>query len=1084
MFNSIRNYIQFGNNTQTNNILVNPKIDTSIKRIEKDFFDGNFKQAIDDLDSLITDNNNESLKSVKYQLLLLKASYLMQFSKMDEFQEIIEFIETEYKNFIEIKFKEFKLTLMAFNKNEEFFEFSKQLRLETPNSKPQGHFNIVFYLNSGDVPRAKEVFEKEIINTKYRDKLLLIGGHIYSNLYEYAENEIINFDNADKYYREAMETEKLSFLDKLQIQGFYATYLLNSNFQNKIPKEDLLFSVEDYKKSLDVVLENEKYFNVDYMKIAIENYIHMLVYLGLKDEYNEFYKKHEKNLSIKHYIQYSGGNDTEYEHNKIQEYILSNQELSDLLVYSSLILNSSDTNIKEIIKFLQINMKFLYEHSFISYVYVKGQILLSNEIETDLIKYLEEHKYDDLDTLLAFVETSHYIHAEISNKNIDKLIELSLDENTLQARILDVIILLKKLNRRREYLDLALAKQGIFNSIIFETLKICDKDENLHFKDFEYFINNISNQDYYSAIIGNIYVKHDRPEKAFNYYYLESKRNDNIEAMFALLQVTWDYYNKSLKIFENSKQREIFNLLIAKKEGLTLENLIFLLQYSIHILKDTRQILPIVNQELLNLDIQNLDNKIKIVLSNIFTQTEFGLADYKDIFLYDANLCLVQNRFLAKLKKLKWSSKPKELTLKDFQYQFNEFCKKSIGKVYFKNNYTVLEENERNYGLTSIDDDECFLKKQDDTYKEKSLFHRVVGPFAFRCANPNMTSLTVNENSEDPLSEFFEFMDNRTNNTKDLFSRYSENTFQGLYILSQKKYINYFTLIPYLLNNENMNFNSLHINYLPQERKKILTLSSIVFLHEINQLEVVLQRDDIVIQQTLVNWLKDYLQNMDYTNRPQDFSYLDEKGHKFIPITDESIAEAKEFKNVLLNITKSILKCKIIDDTSENLPIKEAFLTLSPHVGVQEYQALAYYISHNYQIISENNIFDMLFDVMKFNKNFISNSMALLTETLKRDTYRGLITGLHMKKYKYVLNENYVDGLLDFMKKHDISNLLDEEKELIKIANNYGFLDKIKQYYTNKFKVLYPKTTLPIKINFDENIEKIFDFIEIKIQNV
>jgi len=34
-------------------------------------------------------------------------------------------------------------------------------------------------------------------------------------------------------------------------------------------------------------------------------------------------------------------------------------------------------------------------------------------------------------------------------------------------------------------------------------------------------------------------------------------------------------------------------------------------------------------------------------------------------------------RHLAKLKKLKWSSKPKELTLEDFQYQFNKFCKKS-----------------------------------------------------------------------------------------------------------------------------------------------------------------------------------------------------------------------------------------------------------------------------------------------------------------------------------------------------------------------------------------------------------------------
>lgn len=1049
MFNSIKNYIQFGNNTQTNNILVNPKIDTSIKRIEKDFFDGNFKQAIDDLDSLVTDNNNESLKSVKYQLLLLKASYLMQFRKMDEFKEIIELIETEYKNFIEIKFKEFKLTLMAFNKNEEFFEFSKQLRIETPNSKPQGHFDIVFYLNSGDVARAKEVFEKEIINTKYRDKLLLIGGHIYSNLYEYTQNEINIFNYADEYYKEALQTEKLSFLDKLQIKGFYATYLLNSNFQNKIPNGELLFSVEDYKKSLDIVLENEKYFNVDYMKIVIENYIHILVYLGLKDEYNEFYKKYEKILSIKHYIQYCGVNEIEYEHNKIQEYILKNQELNDLLVYSSLILNSSDKNVEEITKFLQTKTECLYEHSFIPYAYVKGQILLSNEIETDLIKYLEEHKYNDIDTLLAFIETSHYIHNEISNKDIDKLIELSLDESNLQARILDVIKLLKKLDRRKEYLDLALNKQSTFSSIIFETLKICEKDENLHFTDFEYFINNITNQDYYSAIIGNIYVKHDRPDKAFNYYYLESKRNNNQEAMIALLKVTWDHFNISHKILENSKQVEIFNLLIARKEHLKLQDLIFLLMYAIHILKDTRQILPIVNQELLNLDITNLDNLLKVSLSNIFTQTSFGiLSNYNDIFLYDANLCLVQD-----------------------------------SKTYILNDYTILEENKNNFGLHLIDDNDYFLKKQDNTYKKESLFHRLVGHFAFRCENPNMIQMKLDEDSEEPLHELFDFMNQRTNHTKDLFQRYSDEIHIGLYALAHD-YKDYFTLIPYLLNSNTINFNSLHINYLPKERKKILTLSSIIFLNEINQLEVVLKRDDIVIQQTLVSWLKDYSQKIDYTNMPHDFTYLDEEGHKFIPFTDDNIKQAEKFKASILEIINEILKCEIIDDTSENLPIKETYSMLAPHIGSQEYKALAYCINHNYQIISENNVFDMLFDTLKNNKIFISNSMALLTETLNRDTYRSLIIDLHMKKYKYVLNENYVDRLLDFMKKHDVSNLLYKEKELIKIANSYGFLDKIKQYYKNKFKVLYPKTILPIKTNFDENIEKIFDFIEIKIQNV
>lgn len=908
------------------NITINPKIDVSIRRIEKDFFDGNFRQAVEDLNDLIKDNSSEALKSVKYQLLLLKASFLMQFRKIDEFEELIELIENKYSNELKsdngTKFEELKLTLMAFNKDEEFFEFSKQIRRDTPNSKPQGHFDIIFYLNSGNFQEAKEIFDIEIKNEKYKKHLLMIGGHIYSSLYRDKTDDVDIFNNADKYYTEALKTENINFLDKLQIQGFYAITLLNKNFQDKVFQNDLPFSIEDYKKSLDIVLENEVYFNPEYIKILIENYIYVLFYLRLKDEYNQFYKKYEQNLSIKHYIQYCDVNNIEYKHEKIQKSILTNNRLDDLLIYSSLIPDSTDKDIIEIIRFLKKKNELLYRHSSMLYSYIKGQILLSNEIETDLIKYLEERKHNDIDTLLAFIETEKYLSMDIQDNDINKLIEFAEFENNLQQKILDVIKLLSRLGKRKEYLDLALAKQNVFNSVILETLKICDMDKDLHFKDFENFINGISNKDYYGTIIGNIYIKHDKHKKAFAYYYQEYKKNNRVDIMLAMLQVAGNYYHSSHQILEDSKQREIFNALIAKQEDLNIENLIFLLQYSIYILKDTRQILPIVNQELLNLDIKNLDNSIQVMLSNIFMQTSFGvLSNYNDMFLYDANLCLVQD-----------------------------------GKTYFQNNYTTLEENKNNFGLYVIDDNEYFLKKQDNTCKKESLFHRLVGPFAFRCENPNMIEMKLDEDSEDPLHELFDFMNQHTNHTKDLFQRYSDEIYIGLYALASKTYKNYFTLIPYLLNSKTINFNSLHINYLPKERKKILTLSSIIFLSEINQLEFVLERDDIVIQQTLVNWLKDYSQTIDYTNMPQDFTYLDEEGHKFILFTDDNIKQAENFKASIFKIINKILKCEIIDDTSENLPIKGTYSMLAPLIGNQEYRALAYCINHDFQIISENNI--------------------------------------------------------------------------------------------------------------------------------
>jgi hypothetical protein len=1040
MINKISTWFQIGNNTQNNTVLINPKIDVTLKRIEKDFSGGNFKQAVEDLDKLITDNSSEDSKSVKYQLLLIKADFLMQFRNINDFKELLDHIEKEYKTFIDTKFKELKLTLFALTNNQEFFELSKQMRLETPNSLSQRHLDIVFYLNSRDVERAKELFEEEIKITQSRNKLLLIGGHIYSNLYRDDKEDISIFNNADMYYKELLETEKISFLDKMQIQGFYAITLLNKKFQNKIVQNTLLFSVLDYKNSLDIVLENGIYFSPEYIKILVENYSYIFSYLRQKDEYNGFYKKYENDLSIKHYIHYCTINEIQLDHQKIQESILKNPQLDDLLIYTSLVLHDSALNSDEIIKFMQSNKKFIYEHSSIVYNYVKAYILQDKEIDTEIFKYLEDNRHRDLNILVAYIESNLYIKKQISDVDIAKLIEFSLAEDVFFIRILHVIKLLQQLGKRKDYLDLALTKQNVFVNIIFETLKICYEDENLLFQDFEFFVGNIAEKDSYNSILGDIYAKFDRLDIAFNYYYLEYKKNDNLVMMLTILQVVADYYHKSHHILEETKQREVFNALIAKEKELNLESLIFLLSYALHILKDTRQILPLLNQKLLNTDIENLNNALKIQLSDIY-MTQYGLNN-KEMFLYELNLCLVQN-----------------------------------GKKYIKNTYSVAEVNQKKFGFIAIDANEYFLKKQDNTYKEESLFHKIVGVFAFKCENPSLIPITFDQDSENPLSDFFAFMDEQASKTKELFQRYSDNIPVGLYALANDDYKNYFTLIPYLLNNQSINFNSLHVNYVPKETKKILTLSSIVLLHELNQLDAVLQRDDIVIQQTVVNWLQEYFAKINCVNMPRTFTYLNEAGHEFVPLTENSIEEATKFKAFVLSLLTRILKCTIINDVSENLPLKEAKI-LGPLIGIQEYQALAYCINHNYQIISENNIFDMLFETLKLNKGFISNTTVFLENILEYEKRRSLILDLHRKNYKYVLSANYANNLIAFMERGDVSNIKNEEKELIKIANGYGFLENIKKYYNDKFKVLFPKTVLPIKTFFDENIEKLLKIIE------
>jgi len=1044
MFNIVINLFSKSNTEQTNITSINPKIDTTIQIIKKNFFDGSFKEAIDNLNSLIEENSAETLKSIKYQLLILKADFFLNLRKIEEFKKLLLHIETEYQSELQqdnnIKFKELKLTLLSLEKHKNFFDFANKLILETPNSKPIEHLEIMYYLNNGDIKKAKEIFDKEIKNTKYRNKLLLMGGHIYSKLYEISNYNKDFFDIADNYYREALEVENLSFLEKLQIQGFYTSYLLNNNFNGKISKKDLIFSVKDYKNSLETVLKAEEYFDENYINIIIENYIYTLAYLGLEEEYKKLYEGKKDKLSIKHYIQYCGVKNIPLNHEFIQKEILQNNSINDLLTYTSLIFNSSNENIEKIVNFLQKNNNFLYKYGFILYSYIKGKILLNLQIEENIKRYLKENKSNDINILLAYIEQVYSEKKQIDNDDIKHLIELAKNENNFKFIILDVIEILKKINKRKEYLDIALSKQNIFSSIIFETLKICFEDENLILKEFEYFLQKIENKDIYPTIIGNIYAKYNKYDKSFEYYCIEFKKNPKLEISLVLLQCVLNHYYNTKEILNNHEK--VFNFILTKSEELSLEQLFFLLEYSIRILEDTKQITFIINKKLLKLDIKNLDNNIKIILSNFYIGTRFNEQVFK-LFLHNQNECLYDG-----------------------------------SKKYISNKYEILKDNINNFGFVVIDEDEYFVKSNDEkNYHKESLIHKICEPYAYIEDNPNVMMIDVPDG-------ILEFIEKDKNNKKDLFEKYSNGTHSiGLYTLSQNSYKNYFTLIPYLLNNDKITFNSLPINCLQKNVRKILTFSSILLLDEIGYLDKILERDDIVIPKSLTNWLKKYLEEINNSNMPIDISYIDYDKPKFIPYTHEKEKEAQEFKEKVSKLLIKLLGCNKIDDTSEHLPIKEAFQHLAPDIGEQEYYALSYCVNHNYQIISENNIFSMLFNKMKINNNFISNSICLLNDILSYEEYRSLILQLNNKNYQYLLNNNYLKDLISFMYLYEIKKLHQEEKELIRIANKYKLLNPILQYYKNKFEVLYPKRVVPYKTFFDKNIEELLKIIGNKDKN-
>jgi len=1031
-------FFQRGNNTLNNTIIYDANIGTSLKRIDKDFKEGNIKQACDDLNSLIEENKT-NLK-IKYQLLIKKISFLFSLRRYDESKSLLENIEKNYSDFIDINYEELKLIELSLNKQEKvFFELVDKIIAESTRSSNRTKFELMYYLNTKDTIKAKEVFENLEESIQRSKEYALMGGYLYSDLNDY--------EKADLFYQIAL-SQNLSFFDKSTIAGFYGTDMINKHMYGLKLNDSDNQKLVKYKEIIETILNQEEYFNTEYIENLKLNYLFILGLLNDVEKYIEFYRQAVdiENIFIHHYFNWCNLTQTPIDHQLVQEKTLKNE--SELLLYYCSLLELGNDDSKKIISFVEEHKKYIFGNQYIFLFYIRAKVFFKEDINNEFKDFLTTHKYENIEYLLAYlltIKTDLYSHGDMQ-----KLIEFATNESQIFKRILESLDMLMKSGHRREYLDLALVHQEKFPQVIAKTLELCSEDQNLLIHDFEYFAENIHSEE--AIIIGaiaDIYAKFDIYDRSFEYFYSIFKEgNQNKDILLKMIEISFRFYQKTDGILDEKREKEIYDILIVDKAKLEFRDLIFLFQYSLIVLKDTKQILPMLNTKLLETNIENLEKEIKIELSNLYTQTTIGMhSNFKQLFIYEDNICYVKN-----------------------------------GKTYLKG-YEVAEINKNNFGFNVIDNNKFFKIKYDPQYKEESIFHRIVGPFAYKVDNPNMIPIQVNLDAENPFEDFFSFADKMGKQEKDLFQRYSKEDFYGLYSLAKYDYANYFTLIPFLLEHQDYSLNSLKPSFII-DRKKILTLSSIIFLNHLNYLDAVLSMRDIVIQQTTINWLREYIEDYSPISRPTNFSYIDNDKPKFIPYTKEEEKQAIQFKDELIELIQKLLRYEIVDDTNENLPIVGAYKMLAEEMGRQEYHAFAYCIHYNYQIISENNIFEILFDTFGYNKLFISNSFALLCNILDEKKVYSLQEKLFENNYKYLLNCPDTNAILRGINYSGFRNILNNKLILyFNIWYRYGCLDKLIKEYIDKYKVLYPKIILPKRDIFSDNMEhllKILDFEEMK----
>ncbi len=1026
MMNRILSFFNIGNIVQQNIVNIDCDLINNItNNIKKDFFDGNISKAINELDNLINKYDSKEHQKISYNLFLLRANFYIYLQKIDEFEKLISYLEKNYHDFLDIHFQELKLTLLSLqNKKEDFLSLVNDILIKK-DSLPKAYFEMMYYLNN-DVKKAKEIYDS--FEKKSSFNILYNGFLIYSKLYEITQQKEY-FDIANDIVQEIKKIKKdLNFFERLSIDGFYGLSKINNFLMGK--KDNINFDINNYKKLIEIIIENKEYFNGWYLQKIINIYLYILLYQNRTKEYKQTALKYTNLISNFHYLNYLNLENKELDHQVLQEKAKKNDE--DFIFYITLLFEKIKEKDKNEIKDFLLNYdnKYILKNDYLIYIYCK----FFKEIPKTIKKYVEKNKYKNLYTLLSFMNLSK----NITNEDLNHLIQLAEKENNIFGLIYDVLIILQKNKKIKELLNLSIKKQETFENIVFKTLKIMYNDYNITYDEFKYFLEHIKIEKEHYAIIGNIFVKFERYKEAFEYFlnvYEENK--DNTEVIIALLQLIWNYYNISNEILDKDKQTELFSNLLSKSKHLSLNEVVFLFLYSLYLIKDTNQTIQILNQRLLNIKEKENDfnNDLFSSLTNLYL-LHFD-AKYENLFFIENNECLIDKEYKT---------------------------------IYIKQDYHIDNFN-INLDIKKIDEIE-YLSLKEKEYKKESFLQVILSNIIFTEKNPNIIALRVDMKDDNPLKELFDFIEKTKRNEIELFEAYSKGNYLiGLYNLAKNDYKNYFTLIPYLLNLK-WNFNSLELNYI--NRPKILTFSSIVFLDELKLLDKVLQRKDILIQKSLINWLKRYIEEINYNNLPLDYKYLNRDDIKFEPFREETIKRTKLFRQKLISLLQKLNKCNIIEDHLENLPIKESFNKISNFMGFQEYWAFVYCINHNYQIISENNVFNFLFEHFKFNKLFISNSLSLL----EFQDYIDIVEKLYEQNYKYLVSKNMENQIITLSRNYIILEIHKKNKILLKIANEYGFLERIKKYYYYKFEVLYPKKDLPKKTFFDENIEKIIKIIK------
>ena len=1015
---------------------------SQIEQIRREFFDGKIQKAHEYLQTAREEHNSN--KKDRYDFLLLETEFLFQLNNYQAVKSNLTYIKENLTQFINQDFYQMQISLYALDNNKiQFDKIAEKLKKEFASNQPNEYFEIIYALNSGQQEKAKELYEEYIKNNN--NKLLYIGGLIYANLHMDTQSDEY-YKKADMYYTRYLEDKEPNFFERLEIYKFYSRTAFNKLLLNHLNVE-YKEKVEKTRELLASIKDSFHYFNKMQKKFLVNHYLHCLFILDKKEFINYYNSVNENEIDVINFgflhLDIEECSNTQV----IENRILSNDEIDLLIHYHSKLILIDP---QKVIDFLDIHIEFL-DNEIILNIYLDAKIRTDKTLTDEEYYLLEEKKDNSIISYISYLEAKQIKSFKISDNEIETLLAYLKDGNVQEILIIKIIRILSQNLKQKKYLDLAIEYKNDFQNVISETLKICEIDRNLLVTDFDDFVEQINNPKY-SIQIANIYRSYPSITKAYKFYkiaweHFDFLDNDKIEfASYVLHYCSLPYYFQNTDRIDIGQDNIYKSYLEENSRSLNMEQTFVLSYYLIVIEKSFENGFLKINSKLLSINVNDLTKNEKELLSKLYL---YSIVNHID---------------------------------EDYSIKSNQLIKDNGNYYISEQLYSTINEH---YLLKPKNQKEFDLLLFKEGIEKLSIFHYISNIFMHSLNSENFR--TVISTEDDPLIGIREMLHENTKQGIKQFEDYSSGKNISFFSLANGEYKNYFKVIDILLNTDKYNFHTGNSNSQPYEINKILTFSSIVFLDNIKKLDIVLEREDVYIQKTTINWLVGFIKELDSSD--EIFSVYSDGENLLKNISNKEDIE-KDKQNLLDLANKIISADRVIDDIDTILPIKESYQMLAPHIGEQEYRALAYSHNHHYQIISEDRMISYMFDTMKLDNYMISNSISLLSNKLGMKKLFSLYKELDEKKYSYLFNEQAINNFLKqlifeepiyLLQWHEKKYSNFQLEELLHIVYKYGWIDWIEEYYRKNYILVPPKIKVKPRTFITSNIEYILELLGIKI---